>query len=353
MNKKQVHFRSKMRHVAVQMLIVGFLFVTRRARADTNVVVARAVTITNQFESYAQVEAVALLPVRAAESGVVVGLKALPGTSVKAGQKLAALGGPEIKKSLTQAEATANGARTNLLGARKLLAIRQEQLASHLATQEMLLQAESALAQSQAAFHAARAQLQSLHQTITLQAPFDGIVLTLNATDGERVNAGETILTVQPSDQLWLKAAYYETDAAAIRVGMTGQFTPANGGEPVSVKVSTVFGAMKPDGGEAVGLVATTPSPGWLNGEFGTVTLNGRTRSMVPVPTRALILDKGKWRVLVRTPQGNRPQEVIPGPTRGWQTFIQNGLQPGSEVIVENAYLEFHHDISKNYQPPN
>jgi len=43
----------------------------------------------------------------------------------------------------------------------------------------------------------------------------------------------------------------------------------------------------------------------------------------------------------------------VPGPARGWQTFIERGLEPGAQVVVENAYLEFHRGISKNYQPPD
>lgn len=333
------------------------------ARADTNFVTVQAQTVTNQFEAYAQVEPVALLPMRAAEAGIVTGLEIVPGATVPAGQKLAELGGPEIQALLTQDDAAVSSAQTNLLGAQKSLAIEQQQFASHLATRQRVLQAEGAVAQAQAAFDTAQAQLRALQQTSALTAPADGIVLAVNAADGERVNAGETILTLQPANKLWLKAACYGADAAAIRVGMTGEFSPASGGQPTPVKVTTVFGALNPDGSESIGLLAVARSPGlprqseasagWLNGESGTVTLNGPVHSLVAVPTRALILDQGQWWVLVHTDRGNRPQAVAPGPARGWQTFIERGLEPGAEVVVENAYLEFHSSISKNYQPPD
>lgn len=322
-------------------------------RADTNFVTAQSQIITNHFGAYAQVEPVAVLPVRVAEAGVVGGLEIVPGNAVQAGQKLAELGGPEIEALLAQDEAAVNNARTNLVSAQELVRIQRQQLASHISTQQTILQAESATAQAQANFDSAQAQLQALRQTITLKAPANGTVLAINATDGERVGVGQTVLTLQPADKLWLKAAYYGTDAAAIQTGMTGQFFPADGGEPVPVKVSTVFGALAPDGGEFVGLLATTTSPSWLNGETGTVTLDGIARSLVAVPTRALILDQGQWWVLVHTAKGNHPQIVTPGPARGWQTFIERGLEPGAEVVVENAYLEFHRDVSSRYQPPD
>ena len=322
-------------------------------RADTNFVAAESQIVTNQFDAYAQVEPIAVLPVRIAQAGMVVGLEIVPGTAVQAGQKLAELSGPEIQALLVQNETAVSSAQTNLLAAQKSLAIQQQQLASHLVTRQTILQGESATAQAQSAFDTVQAQLRALRQTIALKAPASGTVLAVNATDGERVSTGETILTLQPADKLWLKAAYYGADAAAIQTGMTGQFLPAGGGQPIAVKVCTVFGALTPDGGESVGLIAITPSLNWLNGEAGTVTLNGTVRSLVVVPTRALVLDQGQWWVLVHTAKDNQPRLVTPGPARGWQTFVERGLEPGAEVVVENAYLEFHSGISKNYQPPN
>ena len=107
-------------------------------------------------------------------------------------------------------------------------------------------------------------------------------MLAVNAADGERVSTGETILTLQPADKLWLKAAYYGADAAAIQTGMTRTIFSRRRRRARSVKVCTVFGALTPDGGESVGLLATTPSPSWLNGESGSVTLNGPVRHWWP-----------------------------------------------------------------------
>ena len=152
---------------------------------------------------------------------------------------------------------------------------------------------------------------------------------------------------------MWLRASYYGADATALQAGMTGSFFPAGGGNAIPVKIASVFGTLKPDGGESVGLLASTPAPGWLNGESGTVIVNGSARLLVVVPTRALILDQGRWWVLIHTNQGNRRQVVIPGSARGWQTFIVSGLKAGEQVVVANAYLEFHRGISKSYQPPD
>ncbi|MGA7801920.1 MAG: hypothetical protein WCC36_14025, partial [Gammaproteobacteria bacterium] len=101
------------------------------------------------------------------------------------------------------------------------------------------------------------------------------------------------------------------------------------------------------------GLTATVPKPHWHNGESGTVTLEGASRTLVAVPTEALILDGGRWWVLVHTGGGNHRQVVVPGPSRGEWTTIERGLQPGTAVVVQNAYLEFHRQVSRHYQPPD
>lgn len=110
---------------------------------------------------------------------------------------------------------------------------------------------------------------------------------------------------------------------------------------------------MTPGEGEMIGLTPVASTARWINGEFGTVTLSLASRKLVAVPTGSLILDRGKWWVLVHTAQGDHPQQVVPGPTHGWNTFLESGLSPGSEIVVENAYLLFHLGIAARYTPPD
>ncbi|MDE3099951.1 MAG: efflux RND transporter periplasmic adaptor subunit [Verrucomicrobiota bacterium] len=323
------------------------------ADEDTNVVTVQTEMVTNQFEGYAQVEPIAMLPVRAAESGMIARLRVVPGDTVTNGEPLGRMGGPEIKALLAQDEGNARSAQTNLLTARKALAIEREQLRSHLASRQMVFQAENTEARAESAFLAAQAALKALRQTIVLAAPADGMVLALNAAEGERVMPGDTILTMQATHHLWLKASLYGPDIGAIHPGMSGRFFPANGAESIPVKVISVSGALSPDGGQFVGMAPLAASPPWLNGEAGSITLNGTARSLVAVPTRALILDKGQWWVLAHAAKGDVPQAVVPGPARGWQTFIESGLKPGTRIVAQNAYLEFHRSIARSYRPPD
>jgi RND family efflux transporter MFP subunit len=329
------------------------LLVASLGHADTNLLTVKSQALTNQFQAYARVEPVAVISVQPIQPGVVTNLDVVPGVLVRAGQKLGGLTGPEMEAALAKAKAEVASAETKIAAVKERLDVARQQLASHLSTQQQIADAESALADATGKLNTAQAQLRAVQLASNLVAPSDGTVLSVNAANGQRVVPGQTILSMQPGGRLWLRASYYGSDIAAIHLGMTGRFSPASGGEVIPVKVATVFGALQPGGAEAVGLVPLHPEAGWLNGEFGAVTLDGEVRSLVAVPTRALILDKGDWWVVVHTPNGDQPRQVVPGPARGWQTFIESGLKSGDQVVVENAYLDFHQDISRSYKPPD
>lgn len=321
--------------------------------SDPTYVTVQAATVTPRLEAYGQVQPIATLPVNAAEEGSIAGLTVFPGTHVRAGQELAHLSGRVIQTAVQQGEADVRSTQAQLTAARKTVAIEREQLPAHLSTRAMVQQGESAVAQAQTAFDNAQSHLQAVRQMTTISAPANGTVLTINASDGQLVSVGQPVVTLQTKARLWLQASYYGPESFSIRVGMTGAFSPANGSAPIPVRVRAISGAMTTGGGETIGLMPVSSGVQWTNGEFGTVVLNLPDRKLVAVPTRSLILDEGKWWVLVHTSQGDHPQQVVPGPAQGWHTFLQSGLKTGSQIVVEGAYLQFHRGISNTYQPPD
>lgn len=321
------------------------------AASETGTITAHAQPVAVEYRAYGRVQPIAVLPVTAGEPGVVTGLRVVPGSPVTAGELIATLTGPEIQSLLVSRESEVRSSSAGLAAAQRALAAEKEKLAGHLTTRVAVGAAESALAAATAALEIAQAQLRDAQAKSTLRASSAGRVLAVDAADGERVAAGQAIVTLQTGARLWLMASFYGRDAASIRVGMSGLFQPAAGGAPLPVKVAAVGASIGIDGGEQVGL-AGAPAGSWLNGEWGAVTIEGASRPMIPVPSEALILDEARWWVLVRTSQGDHVQAVVPGPTRGWQTFIEDGLRPGQQVVVQNAYLEYHRGISSRYTPP-
>lgn len=306
-------------------------------------VTVRAQQVQESFSSYGEVGPIAVSAVSAIEAGVVEQL-VLPGEDVKRGQVLAVLGGVQAQSLLARD-------RSALRAAAIALAADRFKQKAHLVTRQRVAMAETA-------YEAARGRLMVARATLTLRAPARGEVLTVDVADGERVFAGQRILSLQ-TGQLWLRATYYGKDALAIHPGMTGRFKPVSGA-PIAVRVRTVATSLAPDGGEVVVLVPVSP-PGqtpasqgsWRSGLWGKVKLDGPMRRMVAVPSQALILDRARWWVMVLTPKGERRQAVLPGPAHGWMTLIAQGLTPGTRVLVQNAYLAFHQDIAQRYTPPD
>ena len=319
---------------------------------------AAAARYTPVLRAYGTVAPAYLVPVNAAEAGVLAAFTPLAGMRVRAGEKLGRLQGPALAAALAQRQATLRAADAQRAAARSSLAIVRRQLATHLSTNAMVQQATAALAQARAAAANAQSALAVVQAMQTITAPVAGTVTALAAAAGELVQPGQTLFTLRPRRRLWLQAEFYGADAGAVRVGMAGRFTPAGGqpagGQPpVAVRVTTVAGALAPDGGETVELSPRGAPPPWLAGEFGSLTVHLPARTLLAIPTRALILDRARSWVLVRTRRGLRRQQVAPGPARGWQTYIEHGLRTGDQVVVTNAYLLFHQNIAAAYTPPD
>jgi RND family efflux transporter MFP subunit len=318
-----------------------------------DVITAQARPQTSRLEAFGQVSPITTVTVSAAETGVITGLKIRPGMRVRAGEELARLSGPGIEALILQSEADVRNAQAQFDAAQQSLDIARQQLPAHLTTRQTVQQAESAAAQARSGLANAQSRLKAVRQLMTVSSPADGIVLQLISADGALVSAGQPVLTIQPANGLWLVAEYYGDDLAAMHVGMTGQFQPADGGVPVKVRVVSIPGALTAAGGESIAFEAIGSRHSWISGEAGTVALELPQRQMVAVPTRALVLNQGKWWVMVHSAAGDHPQEVVPGPTRGWDTFIVSGLAPGTEVVVNNAYLLFHASVAEQFQIPD
>lgn len=311
--------------------------------------------IVRALHAYGQVAPMTVVRVRVAAPGTLAGLRALPGRRVTEGEALGRLGGPRMQTLRVDRAQALRSAEAREHAAGRLLRGLQRRREAQLATRQAVDAAQRDLTAARAAVRIAKAQLQELRALEVLRAPTAGTVLAVQAANGEEVEPGETIMTLQPAGRLWIRATYDGADAAALHVGMRGRFAPAGGGDAMPVEVASMFAAMANDGGVQVGLVpqhAPLP-PWWINGQWGSLTLDGPARRMVMVPTQALVLDDGRWWVLVHTPKGDMPRRVVPGPAHGWLTAVASGLQPGDDVVVTDAYLEFHRGIARAYTPPD
>lgn len=312
-------------------------------------------SVVQSLSAYGQIKPIAIVKIRAVNPGTLHSLRVVPGSVVTAGERLARIGGPRMQTLLTTAEQSLRGAQAREHAARRNLGITQHLQTVQLATQQQVDTAQSNLVSAHTAVQTADARLREIRSQQNVRAPSAGTVIAVQAADGEQTAAGETLLTLQPAGKLWIRASYYGADSALLRVGMTGRFRPAAGIKVIAVKVVAISAGLAADAGLRVGLVSTSSVlPGWwVTGQWGTVTLDGPSRQMVTVPTSALILDRGRWWVLLHTPHGDKPRQVVPGSAQGWRTQIASGLEPGQQIVVRDAFLDYHRGIAQSYQSPD
>jgi RND family efflux transporter MFP subunit len=307
--------------------------------------------VAAEHTAYARVEPIRTITLSAVVAGTVSGLSVVPGTSVRAGETLATISGPEQAAEIERARAAEAEARASLTLAEKT-AKAVESTYPDLSTGQQVDETRAAVEKARAALEVAKAAVANQEHAHAVVAPDDATVLVTSVANGDRVVAGSPLFRLEPRGKLWVRASFYGVDSRDLEVGMRGAFEPASGGAAVPVEVRSVIAPLEPDGGRGVGC---TPKKGaeLHSGEMGTLRLTGPPRTWAAVPTAALVLNQGEWWVLVQEAKGPRPQKVEIGPAQGGWTLVRRGLEPGQRVIVADAYLVFHRDFAKQYQPPD
>jgi Cu(I)/Ag(I) efflux system membrane fusion protein len=226
---------------------------------------------------------------------------------------------------------------------------------SALAEYRVLQQAQSADARALRA--AARARLHVLglsdadlraagggpNATITLHAPQAGVIATLDVREGQRVGAGQTLMTLNGLSSVWIEAALPQGVAGTVQSGT-----------PVTVTVSAVPGrtfhgtveTLLPEVDNATRtqrarIVIDNPDGVLSPGMFATVRLAPATGKPQPVvPDDALIATGTDSRIIVAEGNGRfRAVPVRTGRSAGGYTEIVAGLHGGEKVVVSGQFL--------------
>nr|WP_046968641.1 efflux RND transporter periplasmic adaptor subunit [Luteibacter rhizovicinus] len=178
---------------------------------------------------------------------------------------------------------------------------------------------------------------------ILLNAPVSGIVTTLDVREGQRVNAGQTLMTINGTTSVWVEAAVPQGQASAIRPGT-----------PVTVRADAWPGraftghveALLPDIDGATRtqrarIVLSNPDNALAPGMFAHVTLTPVADApVIAVPDEALIADGESARVIVAEQDGRfRAATVTPGRSTGGMTEIRSGLTEGQRIVVSGQFL--------------
>lgn len=178
---------------------------------------------------------------------------------------------------------------------------------------------------------------------ITLHAPQTGMVTALEVREGQRVGAGQALMTVNGLDSVWIEAALPQAVAGSVRRGT-----------PVTVHVDALPGqtfdgiveTLLPDIDRATRtqrarIVLANPQHRLSPGMFATVQLSPAEGEAMPVvPDDALIATGQQTRVIVADGDGHfRPLVVSTGRSADGYTEILEGLHGGEKIVVSGQFL--------------
>ncbi len=178
---------------------------------------------------------------------------------------------------------------------------------------------------------------------VTLRAPRDGVIVTVDVREGQRVSAGQTLMTLNGLRTVWVEAELPQADSADIVAGtpVTATVDAAPGREfsgRVEELLPQVDAASRT---QRARIVLDNPRRLLAPGMFATVTLHPAAGAAVPVvPDEAVIATGAATRVIVADDTGHfRVVPVRLGRAAGGYTSIISGLQGGERIVVSGQFL--------------
>lgn len=180
-------------------------------------------------------------------------------------------------------------------------------------------------------------------KTVTLYAPFGGVVLERNAYSGQYITPEVSAFKLADVSTLWAVGEIFESDVPSVRVGqaVTIDLTNSPGARPMTGRVEFIAPDVDPNT-RRVRVRAEIPNPtsSLKPDTFVTLTFQSRARQTLAVPAEAVIDTGLKQYVILARGQGYfEPRPVRLG--AAVQDFypVLSGLAKGDQVVTSSQFL--------------
>lgn len=328
--------------------LVGFNllrdYMIKKAVASSPIPVATVTAMTVGYQEWQpQISAVgSLRAVRGVDvttevAGLVRGVEFRSGDEVKAGQVLVQLNADSDLAQLHALEASAELAAT-------VYARDKEQFAAEIISQAQLDNDAADVRNKRALV----AQQAALVEKKTIRAPFAGKLGITTVNPGQYLNAGTAIVTLQTIDPIYVDFNLPQQQLPQVSVGRKIVVTTdASPGKTFEGKV-TAINPRVDTSTRNVQVEATIANPRreLLPGMFASAKLEtGAAQRWLTLPQTAIAYNPYGSTVFVVKPSERKDDQgrplmvaqqgfVKPGPTRGDQVAILEGIEPGAQVVT-------------------
>ncbi len=251
--------------------------------------------------------------------GRIVRLIVSPGQPVKRGSALLQFGtGADATLGYQQARQAVDFAMSEAARIGQLLV-------QQLATQSQLAAANKALADAQAALHA-QERIGAGRALEQVTAPFDGIVMSVQAAQGDRLAAGAPLLQLARAGGQRVLLGVEPDDARLVRPGMAVSVVPVFSSETrVSGRVAQVFGMINPQT-QLVDVLVKVTDGGLMPGTRVRAAIEVARQTAWVVPRSAALQD-AKGAYLFQVAQG-----------KARRVNVKTGLEHNGLIAVEGSF---------------
>jgi cobalt-zinc-cadmium efflux system membrane fusion protein len=263
-------------------------------------------------------------------AGRLVELKVGLGDRVDKGQVVAVLQSPDLAQAYDDDDKAADALK---------LANDRDQARSNYA------QAKAEFVRTQARLKAVGAVQAGVEQPrlLTVHAPLAGSVIALSVAPGNMINdPTQPLMTIAALDPLWVTAMVPEKLLAEVTKGQSGDIAfDAYPGQVRHGTVAFVADLVDPDSRrDRVRFVLANPGLALKPNMFATVTLVGRKKSQVVLPTSALLMNNDRTTVFVQTGEWTFERRIVePLLEDGPEVAIAAGVAAGDQVVVKGGIL--------------
>ncbi len=178
---------------------------------------------------------------------------------------------------------------------------------------------------------------------VTITAPINGVIESLEIKTGMSLASGQTLARITSVDYLWLDVAIPEAESSGLHAGDAAIFYAANThATPATGKIESLLPSVN-DATRTVTARVLLPNPNSIlkPGTSGHVVLSGnKSETGLLIPTEAVIRTGKRSLVMVSESDNHfRPVVVTLGQEIGDQTVITKGLEEGQDVVVSGQFL--------------
>jgi len=181
---------------------------------------------------------------------------------------------------------------------------------------------------------------------LTIKSPLTGIVASLNATNGEQVESGKTLLTIVDLSNVWVEAQIFENDLPKLYNATNINYQiPAIDSKINTLPVRKNFFNLATNVNPTTRMVAVyfeipNPENKLIDGLIVKLDINSSEKiERLTVPTQAIIIENEQKIVFVYKGGEQFEKRVITtGIETEENTEILTGLSLGERVVVEGIY---------------